>query len=40
MKIIIVGCGQVGESLAAELGNAGNNITVVDISAAKVGSVT
>ena len=40
MKIIIVGCGEVGESLAAELVNVGNSITVVDISAAKVSSVT
>lgn len=40
MNIIIVGCGQVGETLAAELGGEGNNITVVDLSAEKINSIT
>ena len=30
MKIIIVGCGKVGEALAAQLNEEGNDITVVD----------
>ncbi|MBQ2877172.1 MAG: Trk system potassium transporter TrkA [Clostridia bacterium] len=36
MDIIIVGCGKVGEVLAAELNEEGNNITVVDEVAEKV----
>ena len=36
MDIIIVGCGKVGESLAAELGTEGNNVTVVDENPTKV----
>ncbi len=36
MDVIIVGCGKVGEALAAELNEEGNNITVVDENAAKV----
>ena len=36
MKIIIVGCGKVGETLARELGEEGNDITVVDLSKEKV----
>lgn len=36
MDIIIVGCGKVGEALARELNEEGNNITVVDEVAAKV----
>jgi len=40
MNIIIVGCGQVGETLAAELGTEGNDITVVDLSSEKVSSIT
>ena len=40
MNIIIVGCGQVGETLAIELGYDGNDITVVDISAEKVKSLS
>ena len=39
MNIIIVGCGQVGETLAAELGGEGNNITVVDLSSEKIYSI-
>ena len=30
MKIIIVGCGRVGQTLAEQLNEEGNNITVVD----------
>lgn len=40
MKIIIVGCGKVGETLAHELGEEGNDITVVDLSAEKVKSIS
>lgn len=36
MNIIIVGCGKIGQNLAEELNEAGNNITIVDISAEKV----
>lgn len=40
MNIVIVGCGQVGTNLARELGEDGNNITVVDTSFASVQAVT
>ena len=40
MNIIIVGCGQVGTALAAQLGAEGNNITVIDMSAEKIKAVT
>ncbi len=40
MKIIIVGCGKVGETLAEELGGEGNDITVVDLSQEKVKNIT
>jgi len=40
MRIIIVGCGKVGETLAAELGAEGNDITVVDLSAEKVKTIS
>jgi len=40
MNIIIVGCGQVGETLAAELGSEGNDITVIDLSPEKIYSIT
>ena len=36
MNIIIVGCGQVGQTLALELLSDGNDITIIDLSAAKV----
>lgn len=36
MDIIIVGCGKVGESLASELNEEGNNITVIDQNSTKV----
>lgn len=40
MKIIIVGCGRVGESLAEKLNGDGNDVTVVDMSAVKVQELT
>lgn len=40
MNIIIVGCGKVGQTLAAQLNEEGNNITVVDLSSTKVNHVT
>lgn len=40
MNIIIVGCGKVGQTLAAQLNEEGNNITVIDLSESKVGEVT
>ena len=39
MKIIIVGCGKVGETLAAELNEVGNSIVVVDQNAEKVRAI-
>lgn len=36
MKIVIVGCGEVGETLAAQLNEKENNITVVDLSPERV----
>ena len=36
MKIIILGAGQVGSSLAAELASEANDITIVDVDAAKL----
>jgi trk system potassium uptake protein TrkA len=40
MKIIIVGCGRAGETLAEKLNDDGNDITVIDASADKVKEVT
>ncbi len=39
MNIIIIGCGKVGEALAGQLNEEGNNITVVDTDAARVGEI-
>lgn len=39
MNIIIVGCGKVGQTLAAQLNNEGNNVTVIDLSPEKVNLV-
>lgn len=39
MNIIIVGCGKVGRALAEQLNEDGNNVTVVDINAARVTDV-
>ncbi len=40
MNIIIVGCGRVGQTLAENLNNDGNDVTVVDLSPTKVKDVT
>lgn len=40
MNIIIVGCGKVGQTLAAQLNEEGNNVTVIDLTEAKVNSIT
>ncbi len=40
MKIIIVGCGKVGQTLAEKLNNDGNDVTVIDMNAAKVSEIT
>ena len=40
MNIIIVGCSQVGETLAAELVSEGNNITMIDLSSEKIKDIT
>ncbi len=40
MNIIIVGCGRVGQTLAAQLNEEGNNITVVDVTAKSVEEVS
>ncbi len=40
MNIIIVGCGKIGENLAEQLNEPGNNITVVDLSPERVRAVT
>ena len=39
MNIIIVGCGKVGATLAAELNNGSNNVTIIDQDAAKVKTI-
>ncbi len=39
MNIIIIGCGKVGETLAEQLNEEGNNITVVDTDAERVSEV-
>ena len=36
MKIIIVGCGRVGQTLAEKLNSDGNDVTVIDLDGAKV----
>ena len=40
VKIIIIGCSRVGETLAAQLGAEGNDITVVDLSSEKIDDIT
>ena len=40
MNIIIVGCGRVGTTLAEKLNGDGNEVTIVDMSAAKVNEIT
>ena len=39
MNIIIVGCGKVGATLAAQLNSEGNNVTVIDQDATKVKAI-
>ena len=40
MKIIIVGCGSVGRTLARKLNDDGNDVTVIDMSAEKINTLT
>ena len=40
MNIMIVGCGKVGQTLAEQLNEKGNNITVIDTDAARLAEVT
>lgn len=40
MKIIIVGCGKVGTTLAEQLNNENHDITIIDKSAAVINSIT
>ena len=40
MNIIIVGCGKVGQALAVQLNEEGNNITVIDLIASKVNDIS
>lgn len=40
MNIIVVGCGKVGKALVEQLNEEGNNITVIDVSEAKVDDIT
>lgn len=40
MKIVIVGCGSVGQTLAQRLNGDGNDVTVIDASAEKVKEIT
>lgn len=40
LNIIIVGCGKVGKTLAQQLNEAGNNITVIDLDADRLSSLT
>lgn len=39
MNIIIVGCGKVGQTLAGQLNEEGNNITVIDLDSTRVNSL-
>ena len=39
MNIIIVGCGKVGEALAAQLNKEGNDVTIIDENAEKVRTI-
>lgn len=39
MNIIIVGCGKVGQALAEQLNESGNNLTVIDLDGVKVNSI-
>ncbi len=39
LKILIIGCGQIGQNLTEQLVAQGNNVTVIDISANKVNNI-
>ncbi|MCM1524867.1 MAG: Trk system potassium transporter TrkA [Ruminococcus sp.] len=39
MNIIIVGCGKVGQALAEQLNDEGNNITIIDLVASRVNDI-
>lgn len=40
MKIIIVGCSKVGETLAAQLGREKNDVTLIDLNPEKINGIT
>lgn len=40
MKVLIVGCGRVGQNLAEKLSGDGNEVTVIDMASAKVREIT
>lgn len=40
MKVIIVGCGRVGQTLAEKLNDDGNDVTVIDLDASKINAIT
>ncbi len=40
MNIIIIGCGKVGQALAEQLSEQGNNITIIDLSADKLSAIS
>lgn len=40
MDIIIIGCGKVGQALAEQLSEQGNNITIIDLSSEKLSGIS
>ena len=40
MKVIIIGCGRLGQNLAEKLNADGNKVTIIDMNAAKVEALT
>ena len=40
MNVIIVGCSNVGQTLAAQLNREGNDITIIDLSQEKINDIT
>jgi len=40
LNIIIIGCGKVGQALAEQLSEQGNNITIIDLSADKLSAIS
>lgn len=40
MKIIIVGCGKIGSTLAQELSDSGHDLTVVDLNPDRLSQLT